>query len=500
MACRRSSFIIIAGVAGLLCLAGCQTARIPRTGLKVPVPSLSFIGLPWPGLGEGNLTGLSYENAFLAMKGRMQREYPFTEWKGIDWDALDARFRPRIKAAQDARDAEAFYLAMREFLYAIPDGHLGISDAPDYRKHAIGGGFGFAVARLDDGRVIVRQLDPQSEAAKAGMKLGAEVLAWNGGALAETAARVSVLWASEPPATAEVRVRDQYRLLTRGPVGATAKVTFQNPGDPAPTEAALTAYDDDYRSLELASSFEEAAHAAAAPFEFTTLDGGIAYVKVMAVGATLAVPFPERAFAKGIGDFVESGAPGLVLDLRRNSGGSDALAARLCAHFVSEGMLLRHIEKFVAKDVKFVRDSDETLRVSPNEPHFAGPIVVLIDSNTLDAAEGIVAALKRLPNVRTVGEESTHGAYALTGGGMELPGGHTVFYPVGRAVDDDGKILIESDRDSKGGIAPDVRVPLTRETILQRYEKGEDVILAAGLNALREMLPGDTAPSGGNAR
>ena len=108
MFCRVGVALIILAVSGAF--LGCQTARIGHTGIKVPVPSLSFIGLPWPGLGEGDLAGMAWENAFVAMKGRMQHEYPFTEWKGVDWDALEAKFGAPASAKLEWRPSTSVSL------------------------------------------------------------------------------------------------------------------------------------------------------------------------------------------------------------------------------------------------------------------------------------------------------------------------------------------------------------------------------------------------------
>jgi carboxyl-terminal processing protease len=479
--------VVVPCVGGLL--TGCQTAQIGQTGLKVPVPSLSFIGLPWPGLGEGDLRGLTWENAFIAMSARMSREYPFTEWKAIDWAALDKRFRPRVKAAQDAGDAESYYLAVREYLYSIPDGHIGISDVPEYRKRAIGGGFGLALTKLDDGRAIAHAVEPGGPAAKAGMAWGAELTSWNGRALAEAAAATPVLWANEPPSTAKVREHEQYRLLTRAPVGAGVKISFLNPGAKEPVDTSLTAHDDAYRMMETGLAKTEQ-HEASVPFEASTLESGHGYIRMAVIGATLSVPFPDRAFAKALQEFIDGAAPGLIIDLRRNRGGSDALAAKYCGHFFNTAQHYKFVESLDTKRGAFVRNEDQTVEIAPAAPYFAGPVVALIDGETMDAGEGIVAALKRLPNVRTVGASETHGSFASTGGGMELPKGHTVFYPVGRALDVAGKILLESDRAGVGGVQPDVRIEATRGNLKKIHVQGEDLALARAQDVLKEMLAG----------
>jgi len=487
---RTRNLVVTALLLPLMLASGCVTARVPHTGLKVPVPSLSFIGLPWPGLGEGNLSRMPWDNAFIAMKGRMQREYPFTAWKAIDWPALEAQYLPLINAAQQKQDAEAYYLALRSFLYAIPDGHIGISDHAGYRHRAIGGGLGFAVHRMDDGRVIVHVLDEQGPAAKAGLRWGAEILGWNGRPLAEAVATVPVLWAPTPPATAYERTREQYKLLTRMPVGTSVSLSYRNEGVELPAEATLVAYDDAYASLDHANRFEKPLDDNGSPFDFATLTGNIGYVRIRAVGPTLSVPFPDRAFAAALQGFLDANVPGLIMDLRRNSGGSNELAAKLCGHFFTQDQHFQDMATFDPKLNTFVLRDDLALRVAPSAPHFDRPIIVLIDSTTMDAGEGIALLLKRLPNVRTLGIEPTHGTFALLGGGMQMPTDHTIFYPVGRAMDAAGNILLESNAQGVGGITPDIPVPITRDVLHRRFVQVENIVQEqARLLLLSEAKP-----------
>ncbi|MBX3003985.1 MAG: hypothetical protein KF828_08505, partial [Anaerolineales bacterium] len=74
-----------------------------------------------------DFSDLGFLDAFDEMLLMMRQEYAFTELKGLDWDALNASFRPRFEQAQQANDLDAYYFAMRDFLWSIPDGHIGFT-------------------------------------------------------------------------------------------------------------------------------------------------------------------------------------------------------------------------------------------------------------------------------------------------------------------------------------------------------------------------------------
>ena len=75
-----------------------------------------------------DFSGLSYTEAFDAMVAKMRNEYAFTEYKGLDWDALIAEFRPRFEEAEANGDSTGYRRALRDFTWACL---LYTSDAAD---------------------------------------------------------------------------------------------------------------------------------------------------------------------------------------------------------------------------------------------------------------------------------------------------------------------------------------------------------------------------------
>ena len=65
----------------------------------------------------------SWLEAFGSLHSRISAEYAFTEWKGVDWDALGNACRAKIEQAQASDDFNAYYVALRQYGNAIPDGH-----------------------------------------------------------------------------------------------------------------------------------------------------------------------------------------------------------------------------------------------------------------------------------------------------------------------------------------------------------------------------------------
>ncbi|WP_243671147.1 hypothetical protein [Methanoculleus chikugoensis] len=133
--------------------------------------------------GPPDFSSMTWSDSFRETCAYMEERYAFTEWRGVDWDALYATYAPKIADAERNHDNAAYYRTLREFVFAIPDGHVLVLSPDDFggAKHAdIGGGYGLAVARLDTGEVIVTYVANGSDAERAGIRFGDEVISWNG--------------------------------------------------------------------------------------------------------------------------------------------------------------------------------------------------------------------------------------------------------------------------------------------------------------------------------
>src|SRR5664280_3132482 len=92
----------------------------------------------------------SYTASFDKLFQFVRTHYAFNGYADIepDWDTLYARLKPRVQQAEDNKDPNAFWLALRDFTWAFKDGHVGMSSS-DYENQlftdANAGGYGFAI-------------------------------------------------------------------------------------------------------------------------------------------------------------------------------------------------------------------------------------------------------------------------------------------------------------------------------------------------------------------
>ena len=434
-----------------------------------------------------DLSGLDYSAAFAAMNERLSAEYPFGEWKRIDWNELKREYEPRFAQAEKEHDREAYYKALREYLFSLRDGHVQIANEHLYDdnnvfKQEVGGGFGLSTIRLDNGKVLVNLVLKGSPADKSGIKLGAEIMTWDGMKAQDEYAQT--YWSESPVATEGDRVYNQGRFMVRAPVGRTIQVEYINPDETESRTATLTAYDDRFETLKITKPKPKKEDA---PVEGEILENGYGYVKIryFLPGATQSKP--EQALEQLLNTFEDRKAKGLVIDLRDNPGGDDSMAARMAGHFVNEEKIYEHVSYFNRNTRKFEISRMETRVVKPKLPRYAGNIAILINHRTASTGEGLPMVLKGLPNVKIVGLTSTNGSFGIVTAPIELrmPEGYVVRLPDGRSLDQDNNIQGDSDFTGQGGVAPDIKVPLDEQTFKMKYIDGQDVELSYAISALQ---------------
>jgi C-terminal processing protease CtpA/Prc len=428
-----------------------------------------------------DFSALSYTEAFDKMVEMFREEYAFTEYKGVDWDAMVTAFRPRFEEAEANNDVEAYRRALRDFMLSIPDAHITAPFIAEDFQRDTAGGLGMAIRELDDGRTIVNFVTAGGPAEQAGIEVGAEITEMGGMPVGDFVATISPY--SAPFGTEHFRRLQQLRYATRAPLGSSAEVTFQNPGG-EPQTVTLEAAEED-ESFRF-SSFSRGLTGAELPVEFSILDNGLGYVKVYSFfdNELLTIQLWEQMM-KSLNSL---GAPGLIIDLRQNGGGSGFLADQMAAYFFNEELVLGNTESYDPDLGEFYTDPNLVQRFFPpsEDLQYQGQVALIVGPNCASACEFFAYNMTRQGRADIIGQYPTAGA----GGSRVLflmPGPEGLLIPIGRPLDAEGNIVIEG-----MGVAPTIRVPLTEETLFSE----DDVLLNTALALLSgEDLPYGAAPN-----
>lgn len=445
---------------------------------NAPIEEIFFGGLKTTDFSHDTWT-----DAFEKLNDHLARDYALGAWKRIDWKTLHDVTAPKIADAARAGDRAAYYLALREYVWPLNDGHVNLSGSDGGLWNAvIKGGYGLLLIRLDDGRTIAHVLI-DGPAASQGMQWGATILEWNGIPVNDAAARTSVLWYWAPPATNEGRRLAQLRLLTRAPVGTSATVVFQNPDDPATRTATLVSVDDKLEAWRSAGP-PQSLNLTDTNIDWRMLPENIGYVKIRAEMPTLSQLLPDRVIQRAVAAFVRAGAKGVVLDVRGNFGGADKLVPRVMGFFLDARQFYSHTTYYNEATSQFERQDALTLWTEPRTPHFAGPIAVLVDEYCASSCEGFALIARKRAGGHVVGFHGTYGSFGMSGAEVLMPDGLTVEYPSGQSLDESGVVMLDSDWRFEGGVTPDIRVPLTTDTVRAQFKGGLDVVLETAVRAL----------------
>jgi carboxyl-terminal processing protease len=247
-----------------------------------------------------------------------------------------------------------------------------------------------AQLKVNDGLTVIDKLIPGGAAAKQGdLKVGDRVVSVGQG---EESEMVDV---------AEMKLNDVVNLI-RGRAGTTVRlgVISGTGGDVKIikiTRAKIELKDSEARSV----IFEEGKKADGSPFKIGVIDLPSFYMD-MAKARDGSDDFKScsRDVRKILEDFNKRGVDAVVLDLRRNGGGSLTEAINLTGFFIEDGPVLQ------------VKDPDGRVQAYEDTDRgilWKGPLVVMTSKFSASASEILAGAIQDYGRGLVIGDSATHG-------------------------------------------------------------------------------------------
>lgn len=259
---------------------------------------------------------------------------------------------------------------------------------------------------------------------------------------------------------------DQVSGGLKGPPGTKVKARFQRPGVPQAFEVEFTR-----RTIRIP----------AIPFALM-LEDNTAYIPVQQFNETTT-----KEFAEALRRLQAEGAKGLVIDLRRNTGGFLDQALEMTNFFVPRGRELASVRGRFGPPERYVAESN------PIAPDI--PVVVLTDGYTASASEIVAGALQDHDRALVVGTTSfgkglVQSVYRLDGGyAIKLTTGKW-YTPSGRSIQKERKL---DDNGSFVEVAPDsLETDAARRERPQYKSTGGRVVYGGGAITPDVIVPYDT--------
>ena len=163
-------------------------------------------------------------------------------------------------------------------------------------------------------------------------------------------------------------------------------------------------------------------------------------------------------------------APALILDVRANGGGNDALAFEIAGRFMGTPVNAGYVRY---RNGPSHGDFGAPIQRSVNPRgawQYSGTVIVLTGRRCASSNESFILAMGQLPNVtlagdRTAGSTANPGTFPLAGGWSYTVSRWIEYTPDGQVIEDNG-------------LAPDVSVPATAAD----FASGRDPVLDWALN------------------
>lgn len=407
--------------------------------------------------------------------------YNFGHWQHVpdlDWDKAYQQALPTIMATQSDL---AYYREMQRFCALLKDGHTNIYLPEDLKRNVLGR-LPMTLVELQH-RAIVDNI--AANLAKK-VPIGSELLSIDGVPVATLVEQhiIPLISTSAPHKYWDMAVTSQRNHglgLLVGERNRQVALGFVTPGGDHIT------IDSQYLPEDQQISWAEPLRDKPL-MEFRMMANGVVYIALN----YFSRPEIVEAFKSKLS--ILQKASGIILDLRRNGGGSGSIAAEILAHFTEQPFYgtawqtPKHIAAYRAwgsvrdeyKDfhsLRAIHQESATLRTPAAGQKLKAPTMVLIGKHTASAAEDFLIMADNIPHILFVGEP-THGStgqpyyFSLPGGGRARVSTKHDTYP-------DGREYIGV------GIQPDVLV----RPSLTNIREGDDPVLSEALRQLAIPLP-----------
>lgn len=452
---------LAACLAVLAAASGC--AVIDPNGIVTrnfsPAGQPAHVPVPSP---AGSLDAATRQEAFDFVWQTIADRYYDPKLNGVDWKAAGERWRPRVLGASDDK---AFWDLLDRMTGELRDAHTRV-ESPQRaeqieRQQVVSLGFGF---RLLGDRLVVVSVNPESEAWWAGVRPGMTIEQVEGEPA--RAAYGKLLAESRDSSTDHAKHVAASRRLVGGDPDSTASLVFAR-GDGTPLAAKL-------KRTRLAN-----------PPRVThrRLPSGFGYVRLTAWSQNL-----QGAMIAAIA--AHKDAPGLVIDLRGNPGGSGLMVRNVASQFFPKddervlGKTLTRTGKPIT--LAFVDVIKLEQKIEGTGLH-DGPVVVLVNRDSGSASEMFSAAMQSQKRATIVGE-TTCGCLLGYMGYATVPGGGKLAYS------EMGFLFPDGQRVEGKGVVPDKAVDIAvPDLVAQRdraLETAEAILAAAPKPAPKKVAGG----------
>ena len=359
------------------------------------------------------------------------------------WDRVMKESVPAVALAQTSLD---YQRELMKFIARVNDTNANLWSSLASRPPV--GPCMFSVGlRFMEGKAMVVRFNTVSGDANFNLRLGDIIDGLDG----VTVNDLVKLWSPAYSASNEAaRLRDIANTMSRGACGNAVPAVLYNGVPFLGLERRVA---PDTLDMSANSNHDRPGNV------FQLLSKDVAYLKLSSAEAAKSASYIQSA----------SGAKSLIIDIRNSP--AEAVLAALAPLLISEPVdFVRPTSADVINPGAF--HWGPPLKLMPQQPHYAGKVVILVDELTQGQGEIAAMAFRAAPGAIVVG--STTAGAAGNSSAVPLPGG------LNSSISGNGVFYPDNTPTQRVGIIPDIEVKST----LDMFSHGRDELLEAAMGQI----------------
>ncbi len=499
--CTNSRYIAFGVIAFLILLWGILTTITKHYKLctfyllmlsfVLYIGNVIYVGFSTYKYQIANHTHEGWEESFEGILDDLSQMYTLRDWKEIDFDALKEEYLPRVREAEEQQDKVAMMLALFDLQYELADGHVWVQSTDTVAQYEAldllaGNDYGFSMFADEAGESVAVCVDPESEAAGAGIQAGTVITKWDGIPAAKAAADVKCVYYES---FAYTELEDVFRpVFLAGKGSDTVKVSFLD--EKGVEQTVSLEKRGSYRErLDDAISriYREEDRQKAENYSTAMLNDHIGYLRIteehhrgdstLYMVVSYIDGYSEKLYNElneKLKALQEQGMDRLVIDLRGNAGGYQMFASAIIGLFTDQPQITG---SGVYKDQEYHIDEEYTVYGHGDWKDL--PVVCLINGDTISCGDITAYNLQQVCGAVLAGSMPGAGSAQGVGATCYLTNGEfKIGFPTFLTPDPDGLPLIDAKADRKARYMPDLKLSFSREEVVEFFkEDGRDVEL-----------------------
>jgi C-terminal processing protease CtpA/Prc len=389
----------------------------------------------------------------------IDKYYSFFEHKGINWQEVKERYRPKVEAAGTTAE---FYHLLYQLVRELKDFHSWLDN---YKQDFTLAEFSPQLTtRLVEGKAVITDVNRNSQAYKKGIRRGSIILEVDGLSVEEKIEKLRPLirmYSSE-----QAFLENVYRRLLDGDKASRVRVKFIPHGQKQAETVVLTRDQSNNKQPD-----EPDFRVNKGKFIWYGIHpSGLGYIRILSFNGRMEI---ADAYDRALEKLKDT--PGLIIDIRENQGGFGTAQARIIGRLITQRTLVNIAYTKSGAGHKDFR-KHETYFVPAGDWQYTKPIALLMNAVTGSACDLFACRMISTGRPVTIGT-ATHGNLTGQCVYVVLPCNLVVRVSNGYVCDAGGRII------EKNGNMPQIEIETTIEDIV----RGNDLFIMRAVQALQKM-------------